>query len=147
MYLIQIIFLGLISQSIFCDDIINRLTKRFNDLSKSCFDSNNRERPAYECSGIMLRDVSMDQSPLKFPWSKNEINKRTNAFSVAFFRADQLFSKFPHGYDAGFVIYPRLKTPHSRRENKQTVFCAFPVNAHCSYRCSRRSPWLWKIGR
>lgn len=114
-------------------DIVRTLQIRYNDLSSNCLDSKDRTKPAYECSGLIIRGVNIENSEMKFAWSKKESNRRTNAFSVGFLRRDQLFSELL-GYDTGFIIYPHLKTPSNRQQNELKVFCAFPVDANTNGR-------------
>lgn len=80
----------------------------------------------------MIRGVGELNSQLKHVYSKKDTNKRKNAFSLAFLRKDQLFSRFPRGYESGFIIYPHLKTPKGK--NEYDVLCAFPVDANTEAR-------------
>lgn len=71
MFIIKFILFGIISKS-FCSDvdIVKTLKDRYNDASTNCMDSKNRTRPAYECSGLILRGVKFDETDMKYPWSK-----------------------------------------------------------------------------
>lgn len=136
---ITLLFLCLILKLISGDNIEHRLINRFNDVRSMCINSRHQKRPAYECTGLMIRGVSNIGfgAEQKHAWSKKQINKRTNAFSVGFLRKDQLFHSFPGGYDSGFILYPHLRTP--RGKARFDVLCAFPVNAHTNDRSGRHA--------
>lgn len=126
---IKLFLLCLIFKSICSDSIANKLKKRFNDVRSKCIDSHQHRRPAYECSGLMIRGVSnVGGAEQKFAWSKKEKNSQANAFSFAFLRKDQLFQRLPGHHESGFIIYPHFQTPN--KKNKYSVLCAFPVDAH-----------------
>lgn len=132
MFTITFILLGLISQSICSDvDIVKRLKTRYNDTPLICVDSANSVRPAYECSGLLIRGVDFNKTEMKYPWSKKYTDK-TDALSYAFLRTDQNFSWLGNGYGSGFIINPELKI--ASQANKLNVFCTFPINAITKYR-------------
>lgn len=63
-----------------------------------------------------------------------------DAISFAYLRADQLFDRFPQGYETGFILYPHMQTPHEK--TKYDVLCAFPVDGwtdsrHGRHRCGQ----------
>lgn len=139
MYIVRIIiFVGLILKLVYCErSLAERLKARFYDTSYKCLDSKNHPRPAYECSGLMMRGVDLTQSKLKYAWSLSKKNKNKGSISFAFFRNDQLLSQFPRNYDTGYIIYPHLRTPAHRKKNKNKVYCAFPLDAHTDARTGR----------
>jgi len=118
---LMLMVFGLISNST-GDDIAKRLKKRYNSVKEKC-SSRGKDRPAYECSGIMIRGVNNN---VQLAWGMKDMNKQKDGFSLAFLRKDQVFSKFPFNYDSGFIIYPHLKTP--KKKNTYKVFCSFPMD-------------------
>lgn len=133
---IKVFLLCFIIKLTCCDNVAHRLLKRFNDVRYECIDSHQHRKPAYECSGLMIRGLAHIGGPnQKHAWSKKQSNKRRNAFSVAFLRKDQLFNRFPHDHESGYILYPHLKTPHGK--NIYSVFCAFPLDGHTDYRSGR----------
>lgn len=128
--IVIIVAVGLISNS-FCDDIVKRLKYRYNNAVGKCLNSHKKEKPAYECSGILIRGVNYNLK-MKFAWDMKELNKQKEAFSVSYLRRDQVFSSFPRNYDSGFIIYPHLKTP--RIKNTYKVLCSFPLDADTDLR-------------
>lgn len=107
-------------------DIASKLKARYNDKRMACW-KKGKIKPAYQCSGLLIRGVNNLQK-LTYPWSLKPENKARDSFSVAFLRKDTRFSSFPHGYDSGFIISPHLQT--KARKNTYKVFCAFPLNSH-----------------
>jgi len=118
-----LVVVELISYS-FGDDIAKRLKHRYKSNRDWCHDKHKHRTPAYECSGIMIRGVG---PKLALPWDMKEKNKRKEAFSMAYLRHDQVFSRFPKDYTSGFIIYPHLKAPHGKKPYR--VFCSFPLDA------------------
>lgn len=112
-------------------NMANKLINRYNDDRIKC----NGTRPAYECSGILIRGVREIHNRLPYAWSLKTGNKERNSFSAAFLRKDTRFIRFPRGYDSGFIIYPHSLTPP--KKNKYKVLCAFPVDAHTDDREDR----------
>jgi len=125
--LIVLVVVGLISHS-YGDDIAKRLYKRYNNLKEKCY-KRKHEKPAFECSGIMIRGVD---PTLKLAWNMKDLNKHKEAFSLAYLRRDQKFSRFPKDYTNGFIIYPHMFTP--RKKWMYRVFCSFPLDAYTDFR-------------
>lgn len=108
------------------DDIAQKLIDRYNDVRDECTDENNNTKPAFECSGLIIRFVAnVGDGQQKYAWSKKKSNVRKNAFSASFLRRDQQFSEFPQGYDSGFIYYPHWQTPSNKYS--YPVYCAFPI--------------------
>lgn len=115
-------------------NIAKRLEDRFYDKSSKCLDlSDNSWKPAFYCSGIIIRGVRAGDKPgdKQFAWSENP-GKSASAFSFSFLRVDQLFSRFPYDYEAGFIFHPHLKTPKAKKIFK--VLCAFPIDGATNLR-------------
>lgn len=112
-------------------DVAKRLKKRYYDDRMKC-ETSKKTRPAYECSGLIIRGVSGIHNTLKYAWSLKSGNKIRRSFAAAYLRKDTPFHSFPRGYDTGFIIYPHLETP--RKKNKCDVLCAFPLDAHTDAR-------------
>lgn len=87
-----------------------------------------------------MRGVRFYNNETKFAWSLKPGDKEKNAFSFGYLRRDHPFKYLGKGYDAGFIIYPHLKTP--RHKSLQKVLCFFPVDANTDARfdrgCGRR---------
>jgi len=122
--IILLVVLALISYST-SDDIAKRLKDRYNNVKKC-----KKGKPAYYCTGIMIRGVN-NQLKLSLPWGMKDKNKKKEAFSLAYLRRDQQFSSI-HGCDSGFILYPHSKTP--RKKNTYKAYCSFPFNGATDYR-------------
>ena len=70
------------------------------------------------------------------------------AFSFAYLRRDIKFPRMVTGYNAGFILYPHLKTPPHK--SKQRVLCSYPVNGASAFRedrgCGRPLPEFDETG-
>lgn len=130
---LKIIIFCFILKLVSSKNISHRLLKRFNDVKSKCYDSHHHKKPAFQCSGLMIRGVSgVGSAERKHAWDKQQKNRDKNAFSMAYLRKDQIFHGFPFGHDSGFIIYPHLKTPKGK--NKYDVLCAFPLDAYTDSR-------------
>jgi len=110
------------------DDIAKRLKHRYNSVKEKC-SYHGKDKPAYQCSGIMIRGVN---PKLPLAWNMKAMNKHKKAFSLAYLRRDQTFERFPGKYTSGFIIYPHMKTP--RKRNTYKVYCSFPLDGWTDYR-------------
>jgi len=116
-----LVVVGLISNTSCVDDIAKRLKYRYNSVKKCT--SRGKEKPAYQCNGILIRFV---RPGLAYAWDMKALNKQKDSFSIAYLRRDQIFSSVL-GSDSGFIVYPHLKTP--KKKNSYKVFCSFPFDA------------------
>lgn len=124
-----LIIVALFSTSMCKVKIVKTLKARYNEKKMHCVNKNNEKKPAYFCSGILLRGVRHDDivnGNLKHFYSLKAHNHGKTSFSVAFLRKDSQFSRFRRAYDSGFIMYPPLKSP--KKKNTYKVYCAFPVN-------------------
>ncbi|MDX7987992.1 hypothetical protein FE392_11715 [Xenorhabdus sp. 12] len=97
--------------------IAKRLNKRFNNLVNECKTQSNHSSPAYECSGILLQAVVLDQPEF---WKGNE-----EAFS--YFRADLNTYKFFHDRFISYAINGRVtsRNPYGKQAYAK---CAYPLD-------------------
>lgn len=132
----QIFFLCIVTlftTSVCKREIVKELTKRFYDKQTKClvqYKAGKGFRPAYECSGILIRGVNDKKihKELKNAWDFKSSNRQRKSFSMTFLRKDSPFSQFPSGYNTGFILYPHLKTPNHK--NRKGVYCAFPLDGN-----------------
>lgn len=115
-------------------NIVDELRRRFNDVTNECVDAQNNTQPAYKCAGLLIRGVELRKG-MKFAWSLKSIDKEQNALSYAFLRRNHTFEYLGTGYDAGFILYPHLKTPPHKLQPK--VLCTFPYNSNTVQRSDR----------
>ncbi|XP_055301625.1 uncharacterized protein LOC129568091 [Sitodiplosis mosellana] len=121
-------------------NIVDELTQRLSYVTNECFDAQNVKQPAYKCSGIIFRGIHLNKGQ-RFAWSLKPSDKKINSFAFGFLRRDHPFSWVGSGYDAGFIIYPHLKTPSHKTTQK--VLCTYPIDGATDYRndrgCGKRS--------
>lgn len=118
--------------SIISAKIDETLMKRYNSDVTKCYSSKKQETPGYECSGLVIRGIRNGKGGLKYAWSLNRLYKKKGAFSFAFLRRDQFFTRFPRDYEAGFILYPLSDIP--RKKSSYKVYCAFPLDANTDAR-------------
>ena len=126
---------GFILKSSCKADIVQELMNRYNDVSFECLNDHGVAKPLYECSGIIIRGVRLYKNERKFPWSLKPSDKKMNSVPFAYLRKDFPFSRIFNAYEAGFILYPYLKTP--AKKNTQQVLCAYPINALTDWREER----------
>lgn len=112
--------------SIAFGNIVEELRQRFNYVTDECVDTQNNTHPAFKCSGLLMRGIELKEG-MKFAWSLKPSNKKQNSFSFTYIRRDHTFTNIMMDYDAGFILYPHLKTPPHKLPAK--VLCSFPANA------------------
>lgn len=82
-------------------------------------------RPAFLCSGVMLRGTISRQSYL--PWDPSPASIRSGGVSFAWIRADTNFQRLPANYNNGYIFYPVLDTPAGKNSDIE-VMCSFPFD-------------------
>lgn len=88
-------------------------------------------RPAYLCSGVMLRATSTSYN--YFPWDPSPSAERLGGTSVSWVRRDQTFAaSFTNN---GFFFYPRDEAPADKMQID--VLCMYPTNAGTTERSSQ----------
>ncbi|HGL4262192.1 hypothetical protein KDW07_25300 [Burkholderia dolosa] len=81
-------------------------------------------RPAFLCSGVMLRATV--ESPAFQPWNPSPASQTSGGVSFSWIRTDDNFSHLAYGYKNGFIIYPGF----SALEDKDAimVLCAYSMD-------------------
>ncbi len=81
-------------------------------------------RPAFLCSGVMLRATV--ESPSFRPWNPSPASQAGGGVSFSWIRADNNFSHLAFGYKNGFILYPGF----SKLQGKDSVMvlCAYSMD-------------------
>ncbi|XP_072161377.1 uncharacterized protein [Bemisia tabaci] len=117
-------------------DAAEELNSRFVHTVGECDDGMQGPiRPAYECSGILIRGAYRERKP--HSWTLSAYNKEKNSFSMGYLRWDAQWAGFPLEFNAGFIMYPQLRTPRNKFRYK--AYCAFPLDAHTDHRLGKHS--------
>ncbi|MFJ2995244.1 hypothetical protein [Pandoraea sp. NPDC087047] len=93
----------------------------YNRTDQNCGTAN---RPAFLCSGVMLR--ATETNPAFLPWDPSPDAIQKGGISFSWLRTDSGFSKMFHNPN-GFVVYPDMEVPSGTQELQ--VYCAFPLDA------------------
>ncbi|MFQ6287580.1 N-acyl homoserine lactonase [Yersinia enterocolitica] len=99
----------------------NDLTKQYHNSSSNCGSAN---KPAFLCSGIMLRGTV--PSNLYHSWDPSPASVTSGGVSFSYLRKDAKFNRLAYGYKNGFIIYPHNNTPTNLL--KIEVLCSFPLD-------------------
>lgn len=85
-------------------DAAEELNSRFVYTVGECDDDGMQGpiRPAYECSGILIRGAYRERKP--HSWTLSAFNKEKNSFSMGYLRYDAQWAGFPLEFDAGFIM-------------------------------------------
>lgn len=95
----------------------------YNQTAANC---GTATRPAFLCSGVMLRGTISRQSYL--PWDPSPGSITSGGVSFAWVRTDTNFKELPLNYNNGFIFYPVLNTPIGKNSDIE-VMCTFPFDA------------------
>lgn len=109
-------------------DIGKTLTQQYRSTPRNC--GGKPLRPAFMCSGIMLRGTM--PSTQYHSWNPSPNSEKSGGISFSYLRADSNFGKLAYGYKNGFILYPGLKAPSSMVSPR--VLCMFPVDADTDQR-------------
>ncbi|MDR6960483.1 hypothetical protein J2W43_004488 [Pseudomonas brassicacearum] len=82
-------------------------------------------RPAYLCSGIMLRGTVASES--FFFWNPSPLSVSSGGVSFSFLREDAKYIRLSYGYTSGFIFQPYLESV--RAAVQPEVLCSFPVDS------------------
>lgn len=98
------------------------LTKRYFDTKRDCGSSS---RPAFLCSGVIIRGTRW--SPSYHSWDPSPNSIKDGGISFSYLRADSKFDKLAFGYNNGVIFYPIFGAPKDKMDPE--YICAFPLDA------------------
>lgn len=104
----------------FGTQVATELQRRYDLTAAECGPSHG---PAFLCSGVLLRATALNPSDASW----NPVLPNNYGVSFSFLRRDGNFNSLAGGAVNGFIFYPPLTQPASKR--KLEVLCAFPVSA------------------
>ncbi|WP_299997469.1 hypothetical protein [uncultured Cedecea sp.] len=95
----------------------------YNTTRNNC---GNATRPAFMCSGIMLRAV--ETNPAFLPWDPAPTAIANGGISFSWLRTDNNFSNLVYTYQNGYIFYPPQDIPPTKIRSIP-ILCAFPMDA------------------
>jgi len=98
-------------------DTANRLTALYQDVRRDCGGAN---KPAFMCSGVMLRATTPSTAYPFYSISPNA--QRNGGISISYLRRDAKYQHLAFAMTSGFI----LTNPSSEQEYK--VLCAYPID-------------------
>ena len=105
------------------EQAIKQIKSWYNNTVNNCGDAT---KPAFLCSGIILRAVETNQNPLPVDPMPTDITN--DGISFSWLRADNNFSRFIYTSQNGYIFYPPKYIPSSKFNNF-SFLCAFPMYA------------------
>ncbi|MBV4493548.1 hypothetical protein [Pseudomonas oryzicola] len=101
---------------------VEQLQGWYNQTVRDC---GTATRPAFLCSGVMLRGTLSRQSYL--PWDPSPGSITSGGVSFAWIRTDTNFKELPLNYNNGYIFYPKHDTPPEKNSDIE-VLCSFPFD-------------------
>ena len=95
----------------------------YNTTRNNCGDAT---KPAFQCSGIMLRAV--ETNPAFLPWDPAPTAIANGGISFSWLRTDNNFSNLVYTYQNGYIFYPSQDIPATKTRSIP-ILCAFPMDA------------------
>jgi hypothetical protein len=102
----------------------------YHDTAHDC---GGATRPAFLCSGIIIRATKPGAG--YYSWQPSPNSVKSGGVSFSYIRADSKFDSFVHGEANGFTLYPvlgDLRAPAAKKD--LDVLCAFPIDGWTDYR-------------
>lgn len=103
---------------------VTDLRSRYAKTDPNCGTDN---RPAFLCSGVILRVTGRGIG--YYTWDPSKRSVERNAISFSYLRADAKFNVFAWAGENknGYIIYPKFSTPAGKLLTE--AFCSFPMDA------------------
>ncbi|MBV6752182.1 hypothetical protein KV580_17835 [Pseudomonas chlororaphis] len=108
------------------------LRRRYQDTRADCGTVN---RPAFLCSGIILRGTSHSEEKPYDAWDPSETAIRVGGTSFSYLRSDFNMKRLAYTYDKGYIFFPILDTPADKRQIE--ILCFFPVDGASDFRSNK----------
>ncbi|PTT31983.1 halovibrin HvnC [Pseudomonas sp. HMWF021] len=89
-------------------------------------------RPAFLCSGVMLRVTFRDPAGQYKVWDPSPASLKNGGVSFSYLRQDANFGRLAWSYGNGYIVYPLLEQPAGKLQLK--VLCSYPMDAWGYYR-------------
>ncbi|MEH3828173.1 HvnC protein [Enterobacter roggenkampii] len=99
------------------------ITSNYKKVVDDCGSS---RRPAFLCSGVMLRATNPDTSYRS--WDPSPASVTSGGVSFSYLRADSKFDNLAYNHLNGFMIYPHSYAPDGKN-NDLAILCMFPIDA------------------
>lgn len=109
------------------NDATADLERWYGSVVDDCGDPS---RPAYQCSGILLRATGTKAGSL--PWEPSDRQIAKGSVSFSWVRQDVGFAK-PFDRHNGFILYPNQAVPDGKLTDLK-IRCSFPINANTNNR-------------
>ncbi|MET0503789.1 MAG: hypothetical protein ABWZ85_00540 [Luteibacter sp.] len=109
-------------------EVVARLQGRYADARMDC---GSARRPAFLCSGIIIRGTSA--STAYHFWDPSPKDKADGGVAFSYLRHDAKLARLAYTYTHGYILYPMLDTPEGM-DTELDIACAFPVDGQSDSR-------------
>jgi len=108
------------------EDVVRHLVSRYNDIRFKC---DSESKPAFLCTGILIRGTS--NSPTYHVWENSPASIEKGGVSVSYLRADSNFNKLALGYNNGYILTAYEFAPAKAHPE---ILCFFAIDAATVHR-------------
>ena len=108
------------------------LRRRYADTRADCGTVN---RPAFLCSGILLRGTSHAEGKPYDVWDPSDTAVRVGGTSFSYLRSDFNIKRLAYTYDKGFIFFPKLEAPADKISIE--ILCFFPLDGASDLRSNK----------
>ncbi|WP_143071666.1 hypothetical protein [Pseudomonas sp. NFACC39-1] len=110
----------------------DELRRRYQDTRTDCGSAN---RPAFLCSGIVLRGTSHSENKPYDAWDPSDTAIRVGGTSFSYIRSDFNMKRLAFAYDKGYIFFPYMDTPANKL--KIEILCFFPLDGQSDHRSDK----------
>ncbi|MCI0998255.1 hypothetical protein, partial [Pseudomonas corrugata] len=101
---------------------LTALRNQYANVTENCGTNN---RPAFLCSGVMLR-VTKKSTKYRV-WDPSPLSQQRGGVAFSYLRADAKFQTFAWGFNNGYILYPKFMAPANKLP--LGVVCSFPMDS------------------
>ncbi|MBD0686880.1 MULTISPECIES: hypothetical protein [unclassified Pseudomonas] len=112
--------------------IAAELRRRYEDTRADCGTVN---RPAFLCSGIILRGTNHAEAKSYDVWNPSDTALRVGGTSFSYLRSDFNIKRLAYTYDKGYIFFPKLAAPADKISIE--ILCFFPVDGASDLRSNK----------
>ncbi|UZE16584.1 hypothetical protein LOY70_22215 [Pseudomonas sp. B21-054] len=113
-------------------ELAAELQRRYQDTRTDC---GSARRPAFLCSGILLRGTSHSEDKPYDAWDPSDTAIRVGGTSFSYIRSDFNMKRLAFDYDKGYIFFPYMETPPDKL--KIEILCFFPVDGQSDHRTNK----------
>lgn len=110
----------------------DELRRRYQDTRADC---GSVDKPAFLCSGIILRGTSHSENKPYDAWDPSDTAIRVGGTSFSYLRSDFNMKRLAYTYDKGYIFLPPLNIPNDKLRIE--ILCFFPIDGESDARSNK----------